>query len=52
MIRQIVSMTKNSVEFPIDVNKVSIKQTPDEIPIPRREKGFLLILLIIISATM
>ena len=48
----IVSMMRSSVEFPKEVKMAKIMQTPDEIPIPRIEKGLLLILLMIIYATM
>jgi hypothetical protein len=51
MINPIVSKINNPVEFPKDVRTAKIKQTPDEIPIPIIEKGFLLILLMMISAT-
>lgn len=46
----IVSKTCNYVESPNDVKMAKTKQTPDEIPIPRIDKGLLLILLIMISA--
>jgi len=47
----IVSKINNSVESPSDVKIAKRRQTTDEIPIPRKEKGLLLILLMMISAT-
>jgi hypothetical protein len=43
-------MIKNPVEWPIEVNNANIRQTPDEIPIPKIDKGLLLIFEIMISA--
>lgn len=52
MMRPIVSMIKKPVEFPIEVSKAKTRHIPDEIPIPSKDNGFLLVLLIMISATM
>ena len=50
IISPIVYIIRNPVELPNEVKIAKIKQTPDEIPIPRIDKGLLFILLIMISA--
>ena len=51
MMSPMVSIIKKPVEFPIEVRIANTRHIPDDIPIPSKEKGFLLILLMIISAT-
>lgn len=51
MMSPMVSIIKKPVECPIEVSNAKIKQTEEEIPIPRIDKGLLLIFEIMISAT-
>lgn len=48
MISPIVSIIKKPVEFPIEVRIAKTRHIPDDMPIPSKENGFLLILLIMI----